>query len=180
MSKWKQGPLKVNFPPFLGGVRPSTQTSALFFQLSKSCIHSSTSTKIISLTVRQEVSIWICYAHSIWICYTTCDWSALTLAWFPRCRPITGRVANSYTVTSENLLSYCQWNWLSGSRRETFSMISSHYCIFVIISLWDPCMSIRVRIDSPHPLVCRKRWLNVAVLKMRLKKPRPRVTAGVA
>jgi hypothetical protein len=39
---------------------------------------------------------------------------------------------------------------------------------------------IRVRIDSPHPLVYRKRRLNGAVLQMRPEKPRPRVTAGVA
>ena len=39
---------------------------------------------------------------------------------------------------------------------------------------------IRVRIDSAHPLVCRKRRLNGAVLRMRPEKPRSRVTAGVA
>jgi hypothetical protein len=39
---------------------------------------------------------------------------------------------------------------------------------------------IRVRIDPPHLLVCRKRRLNGAVLPMRPEKPRPRVTAGVA
>jgi hypothetical protein len=39
---------------------------------------------------------------------------------------------------------------------------------------------IRVRIDPPHPLVCRKRRLNREVLRMRPEKPRPRVTAGVA
>jgi hypothetical protein len=39
---------------------------------------------------------------------------------------------------------------------------------------------IRVRIDPPHPLVCRKRRLNGAVLRMRPEKPRPRFTAGVA
>jgi hypothetical protein len=37
---------------------------------------------------------------------------------------------------------------------------------------------IRVRIDPPHPLVCRKRRLNGAVLQMRPEKPRSRVTAG--
>jgi hypothetical protein len=41
-------------------------------------------------------------------------------------------------------------------------------------------MHFRVRIDPPHPLVCRKRRLNGAVLRMRPKKPRSRVTAGVA
>jgi hypothetical protein len=44
---------------------------------------------------------------------------------------------------------------------------------------WPP-VRIRVRIDPPHPLVCRKRWLNGAVLRMRPEKPRSRVTAGVA
>jgi hypothetical protein len=39
---------------------------------------------------------------------------------------------------------------------------------------------IRVRIDPSHPLVCRKRRLNGAVLQMRPEKQRPRVTAGVA
>jgi hypothetical protein len=41
-------------------------------------------------------------------------------------------------------------------------------------------VKIRVRIDPPHPLVCRKRRLNGAVLRMRPEKPRSRVTAGVA
>jgi hypothetical protein len=39
---------------------------------------------------------------------------------------------------------------------------------------------ILARIDPPHPLVCRKRRLNGAILRMRPEKPRPRVTAGVA
>jgi hypothetical protein len=39
---------------------------------------------------------------------------------------------------------------------------------------------IRVRIDPPHPLVCRKRRLNGAVLRMRPEKQRSRVTADVA
>jgi hypothetical protein len=39
---------------------------------------------------------------------------------------------------------------------------------------------IRVRIDPPYPLVCRKRRLNGAVLRMRPEKPRSHVTAGVA
>jgi hypothetical protein len=39
---------------------------------------------------------------------------------------------------------------------------------------------IGVRINPPHPLVCRKRRLNGAVLRMRPEKPRSRVTAGVA
>jgi hypothetical protein len=39
---------------------------------------------------------------------------------------------------------------------------------------------IRVRIDPPHPLVCRNRRLIGAVLRMRPEKPRSCVTAGVA
>jgi hypothetical protein len=39
---------------------------------------------------------------------------------------------------------------------------------------------IRVRIDPPHPLVCRKRRLKGVVLQIRQEKPRPRVTVGVA
>jgi hypothetical protein len=36
---------------------------------------------------------------------------------------------------------------------------------------------IRVRIESPHPLVCRKGRLNGAVLRMRPEKPWPCVIA---
>jgi hypothetical protein len=39
---------------------------------------------------------------------------------------------------------------------------------------------IRARIGHPHPLVCLKRQLNGAVLRMRLEKPRPRFTVRVA
>jgi hypothetical protein len=39
---------------------------------------------------------------------------------------------------------------------------------------------IRVRIDPQHPLTCRKRRLNGAVLRMIPEKQRPHVTAGVA
>jgi ABC-type ATPase with predicted acetyltransferase domain len=39
---------------------------------------------------------------------------------------------------------------------------------------------IQVRIDPPHPLMCRKRGLNGAVLQMRREKPRSYVTVGVA
>jgi hypothetical protein len=40
--------------------------------------------------------------------------------------------------------------------------------------------TVLLRIDPPHPLVCRKRRLNGAVLRMRPEKPRPHVTVGVA
>jgi hypothetical protein len=39
---------------------------------------------------------------------------------------------------------------------------------------------IGVKIDPTHPLVCCKRQLNGAVLRMRPEKPRPRLTVGVA
>jgi hypothetical protein len=45
---------------------------------------------------------------------------------------------------------------------------------------WKNPVRIRVRIDPPHPLICRKRRLNGAVLRMRPEKQRSRVTAGVA
>jgi hypothetical protein len=38
---------------------------------------------------------------------------------------------------------------------------------------------IQARIYPPHPLVCRKRRLNWAVLQMKPEKPRSRVTVGV-
>jgi hypothetical protein len=41
-------------------------------------------------------------------------------------------------------------------------------------------VKIRVRKDPSHPLVCRKRRLNGAVLRIRPEKPRPNVTTGVA
>jgi hypothetical protein len=47
-------------------------------------------------------------------------------------------------------------------------------------SFLDHPVRIQVRIDPPHPLVCSKRRLNGAVLRMRREKPRSRVTAGVA
>jgi hypothetical protein len=49
-----------------------------------------------------------------------------------------------------------------------------------LISVYYRPVRIRVRIDLPHTLVCRKRRLNAAVLRMRPEKPSPRVTAGVA
>jgi hypothetical protein len=49
------------------------------------------------------------------------------------------------------------------------------FCFFDVQNVY-----VKVRIGPPHPLVCRKRRLNGAVLRMRPEKPRPRVTAGVA
>jgi hypothetical protein len=60
------------------------------------------------------------------------------------------------------------------------SPLLCHYVMTEDISNTAVPMRIRVRIDPPHPLVCRKRRLNWAVLRMRPEKPRSRVTAGVA
>jgi hypothetical protein len=48
------------------------------------------------------------------------------------------------------------------------------------LTLYSWPVRIRIRIGPPHPLMYRKRGLNVAVLLMRPDKPMPRVTAGVA
>jgi hypothetical protein len=50
---------------------------------------------------------------------------------------------------------------------------------FVLRATHTP-VRIRVRIDPPHPHVCRKRRLIRAVLRMRPEKTMSRVTAGVA
>jgi hypothetical protein len=48
------------------------------------------------------------------------------------------------------------------------------FCFITIIHLsWIRPMRIRVRIDPPHPLVCRKRRLNGAILQMRPEKRGP-------
>jgi hypothetical protein len=57
--------------------------------------------------------------------------------------------------------------------------ISTHEAYFDVF-LPDGPVKIRVRIGPPHPLVCCKRRLNGAVLRMRPENPRSRVTAGVA
>jgi hypothetical protein len=79
--------------------------------------------------------------------------------------------------------------------RTSQTIFSSFHCVenngVIVHSLWSSIPSsgqgyhmipsmIRVRIDPPHPLVCIKRRLNGAVLRMRPEKPRSRVTAGVA
>jgi hypothetical protein len=47
------------------------------------------------------------------------------------------------------------------------------------IEVAEPVM-IRFRIDPPHPLVCRKRRLNWAVLRVKSEKLRLSVAVGVA
>jgi hypothetical protein len=74
------------------------------------------------------------------------------------------------------LCSYC--NQLPETLEHLFSECAQIKKLWIDIENW--LKSIRVRIDRPHPLVCRKRRLNGAVLRMRPEKPRPRVTAGVA
>jgi hypothetical protein len=44
----------------------------------------------------------------------------------------------------------------------------------------DGPVRIRARVDPSHPLVCRMRRLNGAVLRMRPEKPRSCVTVDVA
>jgi hypothetical protein len=79
------------------------------------------------------------------------------------------------------------WNMLSqripqqnmrGIREENiYNSVSD--TLQTLVSQCCPPMSIRVKIDPPHLLVCRKRRLNGAVLRMRPGKPTYRVTAGV-
>jgi hypothetical protein len=57
---------------------------------------------------------------------------------------------------------------------------SSIWFFFGSFTIFKKPLRIRVRIDPPHPLVCRKRQLNGLVLPMRPEKPRSPVTAGVA
>ena len=63
--------------------------------------------------------------------------------------------------------------WLI-DRLSFLDVLSFCLCLFIYIPV-----RIRVRIGPPHPLVCRKRRLNGAVLRMRPEKPRSRATAGV-
>ena len=58
--------------------------------------------------------------------------------------------------------------------------VQCNFTVSLLSPLGEGPVRIRVRIGPPHPLVCRKRRLNEAVLRMRPEKPRPRVTAGVA
>jgi hypothetical protein len=61
------------------------------------------------------------------------------------------------------------------------------YILYIYIYIYTSCFTscqlnpvrIRVRIDPPHPLMCRKRRLNGAVLRMRPEKPRPRGTIKI-
>jgi hypothetical protein len=82
-------------------------------------------------------------------------WAIFTVKWF----------SNMYMN-----VTYTEKKW-------SFKSSSVHMNIFTFI--YYP-LRIRVRIDPPHPLVCHKRRLNGAVLRMRHEKPRSRVTAGVA
>jgi hypothetical protein len=59
-------------------------------------------------------------------------------------------------------------------------LVSLTYLRMLAVTLVMDPVRIRVRIVPPHPLVCRKRRLNGAVLRVRPEKPRLRVTAGVA
>jgi hypothetical protein len=61
-----------------------------------------------------------------------------------------------------------------GHNRENHTYICVLYGKKSFFSRTSIPLRIRVRIDPPHPLVCRKRRLNGAVLQMRLEKPRSR------
>ena len=63
-------------------------------------------------------------------------------------------------------------------RKKNWSFKSSSVHMNIFPFIYYP-VRIRVRIDPPHPLVCRKRRLNGAVIRMRPQKPRSRVTTGV-
>jgi hypothetical protein len=59
------------------------------------------------------------------------------------------------------------------SRYDTYNDTIVRYNTYHdMVAIFCP-VRIRVRIDLPHPLVCRKRRLNGAVLRIRPKKPRP-------
>jgi hypothetical protein len=70
--------------------------------------------------------------------------------------------------------SHCFADFILGKISETSLYIPAYFR-----ALYYP-VRIRVRIDPPHPLVCRKKRLNGEVLWMRPEKPRSRVTKGVA
>jgi hypothetical protein len=59
---------------------------------------------------------------------------------------------------------------------KTLNPLNGRYT-FLHTTTFKP-VRIQVRINPLHPLVCRKRRLNGAVLRMRSGKPRPRVTVG--
>jgi hypothetical protein len=66
--------------------------------------------------------------------------------------------------------------------QKTSRVLQPHIKIYIddVLPINNHPVRIRVRIHPPHPLVCPKRRLNGAVLRMRPEKPRSRVTAGVA
>jgi hypothetical protein len=69
---------------------------------------------------------------------------------------------------------------LGHNKGNLFCILQNYGKTYSKIFLRTIPVRIRVRIDPPHPLVCRKRRLNGEVLRMRPEKPKPRVTAGVA
>jgi hypothetical protein len=75
-------------------------------------------------------------------------------------------------------LTYIRPSCLDLHESLRFYIISQ--CSFVISQCSFRPVRIRVRIDPPHPLVCHRRRLNGAVLRMRSEKLRSRATACVA
>jgi hypothetical protein len=66
--------------------------------------------------------------------------------------------------------------------RSKFLQLVPDSFVIKYVQITGLCVPVRtrVRINTPHPLVCRKRRPDGVVLRMRLEKPRSRVTAGVA
>jgi hypothetical protein len=117
------------------------------------------------------------------------DWSIHRMQGFPWMFNWRSKNINSFLfapVTGVGMmfcLTTSRWSTLMWYQVETIKILYTEYSLdtkyFIFFSSCTP-VGIRVRIDPPHPLVCRKRRLNGAVLRMRREKPRSRVTAGVA
>jgi hypothetical protein len=82
---------------------------------------------------------------------------------------------SSLNIVPVSLYNYLYTQLMHIKLRSQLSVLNNK-----LFSFWSDPVRIRVRIDPPHPLVCRKRRLNGAVLRMGPEKPRSRVTAGVA
>jgi hypothetical protein len=114
-------------------------------------------------------------------------------------RPFHGggiKILNQYIILCKNLYYTKMWIFIAICSMDLILMnfkmcmfchygatvTSKHNIIAIHFTHFQNCLPvrIRVRIDPPHSLVCRRRRLNRAVLPMRLEKPRSRVTAGVA
>jgi hypothetical protein len=70
---------------------------------------------------------------------------------------------------------------VNGYKLDIHSEVTRLHTIMKMLNFYrlNKPVRIRVKINPTHPLVCRKRRKNGAVLRMRPNKPRPRVAAGV-